>query len=600
MTLPITDLFTPAPSGVGSAVAPAGSWLDKELQVAAVVELPVTAWQPGGNARTLLALIAEGYAETDVLVSAFAQAGFLQWAATGTITFTNLDGTTITKPVTPDPSDSAANPTGALGWLDALGQQLYDTARVAQTYAAGQLYLVNTSAGAIGPLAPSQFHVAATTATRPTYSNVPTLTLTPSTSMNVTAGSVSGTTVSLTLSSVAGLAAGSVLFVGVLSAAALTGVDNTFQKLLSVNPVSKVVTFTDAAAAGTLSGTVTAGAYLTTAATFQADFAGTSGTAAPGDITQVVTAYPGVFCDNMDSFVGGNWESNTAYAARCLLKLQSISPGGAAGAYAYVALSALNLYADAAIPFSGNVAGTVALTEAITKVLVASNTATGAVNVTVANATGAVTGLVQAAISAASNTSPIVLTVASTTGVISGDTVYVSGVEGNPAANGYWQLGTVTPTTLELVGSVGSGAYTSGGTVEGGDLGLLDLLLQERVVGQACTETTASASASAVNIAATVTVPSAQASTYQSAAGVALTTFLASFPVGGWNGLLPISAIEGVLYAAGATSVSVSGAGGSYVQRVDSLTLDGVAADLAVGAAVDLTLGTLTLTVVGV
>jgi Baseplate J-like protein. len=543
-------------------------------------------------ARTILAITASGLAEQDALVSAFAQAGFLQWAATGTVTFIKPDGTVITNPVTADPSDASANPSGALGWLDVLAEQLYDEFRLPQTYAAGVLYLVNTSASTVGPLATGQFHVAATTAAQPTYSNTSSLTLSPSTGRNVTAGSVGGSTVSLTLSSTSGLVAGDVLFVGVLSTKSLTGIDNTFQRLLTVNSGTGVVTFTSGLAAGTLSGTVTNGAYIPVTANIQADFAGPNGTAAPGEITQLVTTYPGVYCSNTGSFVGDTWESNVALAARCLLRLQSISPGGAAGAYAYVTLSALTLFAESAFAFSGNVLGTVNLSQAITKVIVLTDTTTGTVNVIVANATGAPAGIVQAPITNATNATPIVITIADTTGLLTGDTVYIAGVEGNTAANGFWEAGTITGTTVELVGSAGNGAYTTGGSLEGGDLGLLDLLLQERVVGQAVTESTLAASTATVSISATVTVPAAQGSAYLSAAGVALAAFFASFPIGGYSGLLPISVIEGILYAAGKVSGSES-----YVQRVDSLLLGGAAADFALTSLQNAVLGTVTITV---
>ena len=592
MTLPISDLFVPAPSGISSAVTPTDSWLGKQLAVAETVELPVTSWQSGGMARTILAITASGLAEQDALVSAFAQAGFLQWAATGTVTFIKPDGTVITNPVTADPSDASANPSGALGWLDVLAEQLYDEFRLPQTYAAGVLYLVNTSASTVGPLATGQFHVAATTAAQPTYSSTSSLTLSPSTGRNVTAGSVGGSTVSLTLSSTSGLVAGDVLFVGVLSTKSLTGIDNTFQRLLTVNSGTGVVTFTSGLASGTLSGTVTNGAYIPVTANIQADFAGPNGTAAPGEITQLVTTYPGVYCSNTGSFVGDTWESNVALAARCLLRLQSISPGGAAGAYAYVTLSALTLFAESAFAFSGNVLGTVNLSQAITKVIVLTDTTTGTVNVIVANATGAPAGIVQAPITNATNATPIVITIADTTGLLTGDTVYIAGVEGNTAANGFWEAGTVTGTTVELVGSAGNGAYTTGGSLEGGDLGLLDLLLQERVVGQAVTESTLAASTATVSISATVTVPAAQGSAYLSAAGVALAAFFASFPIGGYSGLLPISVIEGILYAAGKVSGSES-----YVQRVDSLLLGGAAADFALTSLQNAVLGTVTITV---
>ena len=73
-------------------------------------------------------------------------------------------------------------------------------------------------------------------------------------------------------------------------------------------------------------------------------------------------------------------------------------------------------------------------------------------------------------ITGASNTSPIVITTsASTAGLVSGQTVQVSGVKGNTAANGTWIISNVTATGFTLNGSDGtaSGAYTTGGTWSG-------------------------------------------------------------------------------------------------------------------------------------
>src|SRR5215472_9046136 len=74
-------------------------------------------------------------------------------------------------------------------------------------------------------------------------------------------------------------------------------------------------------------------------------------------------------------------------------------------------------------------------------------------------------------VTAASNATPIVLTVSSTTGITAGDILVVGGVGGNLAANGTWQAGTVTGTTVQLLtkldanNSTGSAAYTSGGWI---------------------------------------------------------------------------------------------------------------------------------------
>ena len=63
------------------------------------------------------------------------------------------------------------------------------------------------------------------------------------------------------------------------------------------------------------------------------------------------------------------------------------------------------------------------------------------------------------------NATPIVCTTSASHGYSSGGLVHIYSVGGNTAANGSWDLSAVTATTLTLRGSVGSGAYTSGGSV---------------------------------------------------------------------------------------------------------------------------------------
>ena len=46
-----------------------------------------------------------------------------------------------------------------------------------------------------------------------------------------------------------------------------------------------------------------------------------------------------------------------------------------------------------------------------------------------------------------------------------GDTVYISGVQGNKAANGSWVIQNILGSTFELKGSVGNGNYAGGGTI---------------------------------------------------------------------------------------------------------------------------------------
>jgi hypothetical protein len=71
-------------------------------------------------------------------------------------------------------------------------------------------------------------------------------------------------------------------------------------------------------------------------------------------------------------------------------------------------------------------------------------------------------------ITGATNATPIVIT-ATAHGYSNGDLVYVKGVGGNLAANGFWKIANVAANTFELTNpvtganAVGSAAYTSGG-----------------------------------------------------------------------------------------------------------------------------------------
>jgi len=69
----------------------------------------------------------------------------------------------------------------------------------------------------------------------------------------------------------------------------------------------------------------------------------------------------------------------------------------------------------------------------------------------------------------ATNASPIVIT-ATAHGYASGQTVTVSGVLGNIAANGTWTVTVLTANTFSLNGSTGNGAYVSGGSAVYQDL----------------------------------------------------------------------------------------------------------------------------------
>lgn len=87
----------------------------------------------------------------------------------------------------------------------------------------------------------------------------------------------------------------------------------------------------------------------------------------------------------------------------------------------------------------------------------------------VATATaGAIVGQATAAltVSGATNATPIVITTSAAHNLITGSVVTVAAVGGNTAANGVFVITVLSSTTFSLNGSVGNGAYTTGGTVE--------------------------------------------------------------------------------------------------------------------------------------
>jgi hypothetical protein len=64
--------------------------------------------------------------------------------------------------------------------------------------------------------------------------------------------------------------------------------------------------------------------------------------------------------------------------------------------------------------------------------------------------------------SGSTNAKPIVVTLGAGHGLQNGDRIHISGITGNTAANGDWELAGITATTAQLVGSSGNGSH--GGT----------------------------------------------------------------------------------------------------------------------------------------
>ncbi len=576
MTIPISQLFTPLPSGVVAGVTPttvaSGTWLFNEIQNGSALSLPVTSWQSGGVAWTELMIHSVGMATSDSTISLHAQAAFLDFCATGTVIFpdpTDPFNATITVPVTPDPSIPAQNSTGALGWLDVLADSKYNVQRLLASYANVNLLFVNTTGVSLGSIPTGTFH-AANSVTGATYNNSVTFTGVAST--------VRGTSVSAA-------SATSPVVVTTLTNHGIPSDTTLYFKSIGVLPDGFYFAHVSSATQLTLTGTSGTGSYSGSAGRvytgsqipFVADVIGTVSNAAPGQINSLVSAAPGVFVTNLLPASGNPYESNVALAARCRAKLGALSLNGPKGAYDYFARTSSTILAAQIPPKT--------LTSAITRESDVS--ISGNVAVVVANANGPVGGVTNLAITGATNASPIVLTVGSTSGITTGMTGIVSGVQGNAAANGYFSLTFVDGTHVSLDGTTGSGAYTSGGNLEAGDLGLVDSVIQAYAVPNGVTATTQSATALNVTITATVYVPIAFVADYGSITttnkgAVAVTNYVASIPIGGITGLdgstsgiIPYSKLIEILLTSGTTG------GREYTLSVSNLLVNGAAADLS-------------------
>lgn len=551
-TLTIDQLFTPETGAQHEADL---------LTDAASMGLKTTAWQPGDPVRTIIAVMANTFAFEDGQISLMAQGAFLDFAASGVVTFTDQFGNTVVQKVTPDPSIPGENPNGTPGWLDLLSHSVYNQTRIGAQFASGPEAIVNTTSNTYGPFAVGTYHVT-NPANSAGYANANSLTIVPSLAAGGAITAATNTSpIAITTSGAHGLLGGETMFItGANGNAAANG----FWSII----VTSTTTFSLVNSTG--SGTWTSGgvAYTCQSALFQADLAGPLGTAGPGAISQPVTVLSGVSVRNQGSFLGADWESNLNLAARCRLSIQALSPNGPRGAYQYFARTA-NVFLAAQTP-------PVPLSSPVTRVTVQSSTTTGVVTVVVANAAGAVAGISNLGIVSASNTTPITITTGVPHTLNSGDYVTISYVFGNTNANGTRQITVTGANTFTLVGTFGNGAHTPNtGIIEGGDLGQIDTVIQANAVPDNTTAFTVSATAFPVAIQAAVEVPSAKTSVYLAAAQTALAVYFSALPIGGISGAIQYNDIIGVLYTAG-----IVGTQPSYVSRITTLTLNGLTTDL--------------------
>lgn len=373
MTVDIEDVFL-------ASSQPA--WLQTLIDLAVELGLTATSFRPGDIARTILEIMSFANQRHDATVSLIAQGGFLDFAATGTVSFENADGTTVIVPVSPDPSDPEQNPTGAITWLDALCEQNYNTTRIQFTFAGGELAIVNTSASTYGPYDAGGYHVSNPN-NRATYTNVASLTIPPSTIAGtaVIATATSAGLIRITTSTVHGLTTGDAVFIaGILGTTEANG--GWYVTVLTTTTFTlDGSTFSNAWTSGGI-------VYEPTVATVTADVGGSvsnsldaDGVIAVHTVTTSVTSLIGVSVDNLEPFAGSDIESNTELRDRARLKLQSLSVNGPRGAYEFFALSAVT-YAPLLNPAR-------AMGTSITRARSVVDLATGDVNTFLANSTGA-------------------------------------------------------------------------------------------------------------------------------------------------------------------------------------------------------------------
>lgn len=342
------------------------------------------------------------------------------------------------------------------------------------------------------------------------------------------------------------------------------------------SPLGGQPTFTNAE-------TVNINASGTTIVDIVADaaFQGATGNVPNGTTLILVTSLIGVTVSALSSaIVATAQETNAALLARCQNKLGSLSPNGPTQAYQYVVTSlpvVSGVLPNGTQWTQPTTSYPYGVTAAITRAATVLNIASGVVNVYVANSAGPVTGCAQLVITNVTNASPPVVTTASAHHLSNGALVILEGVKGatgvNNSLNGQiaWVAQAASGSTLSLYEYDGvtpapaGGAYTSGGVVDGGDLGMADAAIQSQVVptGQAALVQ----AASEVVIALTCTVYIKSSAGLTAAIVIAnienaLAAYLASVPIGGINaetsGIVPWSELLIQIANANTGTVSVS------------------------------------------
>jgi hypothetical protein len=141
--------------------------------------------------------------------------------------------------------------------------------------------------------------------------------------------------------------------------------------------------------------TIASGPGVTTNVPMVADVAGSNSTVPVMTVLSLTTPISGCAVQPLAAdWTGAAAETNAALLVRCVAKLGSLSPNGAAGAYRYIALSIPQAPVASAIP-------PYAVTQPVTRVGLAMNKATGIVQGYLASASGPSLGVDVAAVNAA-------------------------------------------------------------------------------------------------------------------------------------------------------------------------------------------------------
>lgn len=592
MTVSVSSLFAPQTPT---------EWLATILQDGVNLGLSSTSWQDGQPVLTILQILGLELSKEDALgISLRAQGGFLDFAASGSVTVTDYDGTTTTVPVTPDPSIPSQNPNGTPGLLDTLASSVYNVERIASTAASFTESLVNLSGSSLGTFAVGTFHIQNWN-TLATYSNTESFTFSPTSIAGTSVSSATATSpVVVTTSAAHGLTTGEVVY-----ALSLGVVSNAFYSVTVINTTQFSLNASTGAGSFNPSASPAPAVYVAQQIPFAADISGSGGNAAPGYVNVLVTTAPKSFCSNLTAAAGADWQSNASLAATCRAKLATLSANGPPGAYNFFAVSAYTILSGQ--PLANGLTLTSPLPAAITldggpvqRTKISLNPTNGQVTITVANTDGPVAGCMNVAVTGATTASPIVITTGAPHGCVTGDYVQVNGIQGLSGASGQFVATVIDTTHLSLDGSSGSGTYTaSTGQLSGGDLYAISAIMAAYSTPQAVTVNVVSAVAVPFVISATVYVPAAFVADYLTKMTALLTTYFSSFPVGGVNvdnlsNVLPIGLVEGLLFSAGQSN------GQTYTTTVSNVTLNGSPTDLALTAQGVAQLGTLTgITIVG-